>query len=216
MFPSTNNGLESNNNVLKQNYTNRTRHSVPSLVSKLSDFLKDQVGKNKDQAEYKINHELLKEAEKFLDKNSRFYAKKDLSKSRTKYRTIIKEDIGILKGEVTHIAAVPGDETNPTDVNEFERLAAETFKRKTTLDYEDFDQFKSDSKKIYFVEHVSVREEICFVCSCETSMKGTDCLHTYATGIREEYLVKPSEIAQIGRMIRKKGNLCKNQKQRRF
>ena len=132
MYPSTNNALERNNGILKQYYTNRTRQSVPALVKKLGEFLKDQVNLDKELQEVKLNHEDLKLAEAFLDKHTDYFAEKDL-------------------------------------------------RRKRTLDYDNFDQFKSDSRALLFVEKVQINnDQVCCVCSCEQSMKGKDCIHALA------------------------------------
>ena len=78
MYPSTNNALERNNGILNQYYTNRTRQSVPALVKKLGEFLKDQVNLDKELQEIKLNHEDLKLAQAFLDKHTDYFAEKDL------------------------------------------------------------------------------------------------------------------------------------------
>ena len=121
-----------------------------------------------------------------------------------------------MKGKVTHVAALPNNNNVANDVKEFQALAGRIFKRKTSLDYQDFNQFSKDSELVIYVEFVKLEDRICFVCSCELSMKGHDCIHEYCILLKEKYLVRPSEVPLVGRYIRKKGNLCKNRKQRRF
>ena len=216
MFPSTNNALERNNGIIKQYYTNRTRHSIPALVGKLGDYLKDQTALNKDEEDFKVNHDDLKLAEAYLDKNKELFVTKSL-KPNKKYRTIIKQDSGILTGQVTKITAVPSDEKAYESVEDFKHDAYDIFKRKSDLDYDNFDQFKSDSKSLHFIEWVQITKDTnCFVCSCEVSMKGKECLHTLAILLNEDYLVKPSDFPKVGRWIKKKGNRAKNEMQRRF
>ena len=110
MYPSTNNALERNNGILNQYYTNRTRQSVPALVKKLGEFLKDQVNLDKELQEVKLNREDLKLAEAFLDKHTDYFAEKDLQNSTKNHRLIIKKAEGILTSQVLTVTALPADD----------------------------------------------------------------------------------------------------------
>ena len=60
------------------------------------------------------------------------------------------------------VTALPADDQTYESVEIFEDLAVKIFRRKRTLDYDNFDQFKSDSRALLFVEKVQInKDQIC-------------------------------------------------------
>ena len=65
----------------------------------------------------------------------------------------MKKDFGLICGHVLEIILFPQQSTNLSE-DEFTKEATSVFKRRTDLEWNDFDQFKNDSKNFAFVEVV--------------------------------------------------------------
>ena len=106
MMLSTNNSLESNNNVFKRDYTGRKRLSMPHLVQKLKEIM-EEASKNPTKTETRISNvtkatrksveELLKTLGKFI----LFRAEKSLE------RPTVKEDEEIERVKLKAVGVFP-------------------------------------------------------------------------------------------------------------
>ena len=96
--------------------------------------------------------------------------------SKKKRRTMIKEDDGLLRGRTDHVYVLPYKETPVEAPEVFLNTASEVYRRRTSLDYQNFDQFAKESMSAAFVEVVEQDTEegndFFVVCSCELGVKG--------------------------------------------
>ena len=215
LLPATNNSLEANNSTFKTKYTEHKRHSISVITSKIGQYLNDQSDLKKEEDEPKPSSEDMKQAERFLNRNSEFFISRDLTKSSTNHRTMIKEDYGEIRGKTKRIVAVPSSDNHGFSVNQFKKLAATNLMKRTTLDYDNFNDFKKCCGQLYFIEYSYVNETDCFTaCSCVQSIKGRQCIHELAVLVNDNFISKPSEIPRIGRLVKKRGVMSKNKRQR--
>ena len=63
--------------------------------------------------------------------------------SKKNRRTMIKEDEGLLRGRTNHVYVLPTKEKPTEEPEVFLANASEVYRRRTSLDYENFDQFAS-------------------------------------------------------------------------
>ena len=122
-----------------------------------------------------------------------------------------------LCGHVLEIILFPQQSTNLSE-DEFTKEATSVFKRRTDLEWNDFDQFKNDSKNFAFVEVVyrTGDEKGDFFCACSCKIKGKACDHIISAYFLKKNLVKPSEEPSISRFAKSKGRLPNARKQIRY
>ena len=127
-----------------------------------------------DRQPVKATHDQKKKAETFWKKNSSYIKMQNVSKK--KRRTMIKEDDGLLRGRTDHVYVLPYKETPVEAPEVFLNTASEVYRRRTSLDYQNFDQFAKESMSAAFVEVVEQDTEegndFFVVCSCELGVKG--------------------------------------------
>ena len=171
----TNNGLERSNG---QNYSCGKRLSIPNHMTKICQFLKEQKDMKAQDKKF-VSKKQMENAERFLNTNSEFYRYKKL-KGKKNYRTVVKKDFGLICGHVLEIILFPQQSTNLSE-DEFTKEATSVFKRRTDLEWNDFDQFKNDSKNFAFVEVVyqtgDEKGDFFCACSCKDGIKGKACNH---------------------------------------
>ena len=111
----------------------------------------------------------MKKAESYWKKIKPYISKKNR-------RTMIKDDEGLLRGITNHVYVLPTKEKPTEEPEMFLANASEVYRRRTSLDYENFDQFAKDSTAAAFVELVEQDEDgvddFFAVCSCELGVKG--------------------------------------------
>ena len=134
---------------------------------------------------------------------------------------MIKEDDGLLQGRTNHVYVLPAKETPKEAPEVFLTTASEVYRRRTSLDYENFDQFTKDLTFAAFVELVEQDEDgvddFFAVCSCELGVKGHICLHQLAVLYELKKMTPLSEGKTISnRNRRSKGLVPKASTQIRF
>ena len=76
-------------------------------------------------------------------------------KSKGSHRTLIKHDSGVVRGYVVESTIFPlKEELFASQQKEFAALGQDIHARRNNIGYDNFDQFKSDSKSVAFVETV--------------------------------------------------------------
>ena len=75
------------------------------------------------------------------------------------------------------------------------------WRRKRELDWETFDQFKTDNKSVKFIQDVYPNkelkaEEVTVICDCVEGIRGKMCLHSVAQYYRLGMMKKPSLIPE--------------------
>ena len=139
----------------------------------------------------------------------------NLTSSSTNHRTQIKADYGEIRAKTRRIVAVPASEKHEFSVTQFKNLAKTNLYKRTSLDYSDFDDFKKCSQELLFIEYAYISENDCFTaCSCVQSIKGSPCFHELSVLMNDNFISKPSEIPRIGRLVKKRGVMSKNRRQR--
>ena len=215
LLPSTNNSLEANNSTFKTRYTDHQRHSINVITDKIGQYLNDQADLKKEDDEPKHSNENMKVAERFLTRNTEFFVSRDLTRSSTNHRTMVRQDYGEIRGRTKKIVAVPTLDKPQFSANHFKQLAATNLMKRTSLDYDNFDDFKKCCGDLYFIEYSFINDTDCFTaCSCVQSIKGKPCIHELAVLMNDNYISKPSEIPRIGRLVKKRGPMSKNRRQR--
>ena len=217
MMLSTNNSLEANNNVLKRDYTGRMRLSMPNLVEKVKEMAEKW---SKDPAktvsrEAEISLSLRKQAEGLLEEIEEFILIRTAKKSD---RSIVKVDKGVVTGRLKLIGICPRKAYQITTKEKFSEDGKEAVKRRNSLDYDDFNQFKDDLKKVAIFEVVKLTSGGTEVfCNCLTAKKasgckGDICVHICAKLIQDGKLGKLSVPRQLSNTVAKK-RMPKNKKQ---
>ena len=96
---------------------------------------------------------------------------------------MIKPNDGPMRGKVVQIVAMPT--TNLTkSPEEFGKLASKVLNRRSSLDWDNFDQFVRDSKALALVEIIKISDNEFFAaCCCEDGIKGKNCIHALSVYI---------------------------------
>ena len=216
MMLSTNNSLESSNNVFKRDYTGRKRLSMPHLVQKLKEMM-EEASKNPTKTETRISNvtkatkksaeELLKTLDKFI----LFRAGKSLD------RPTVKEDEGIVRGKLKAVGVFPRQGYDISTREAFAEDCKSVVRRRQSLDYVDFDQFTSDLSRVAIMEVIQFKSgEKELFCNCFSSKypsgsKGDICVHVCAKLIQMEIIPRLPVSKNVSSFHARKNQ--KNQKQ---
>ena len=101
-------------------------------------------------------------------------------------RFIVKKDYGIVRGKVLELTIVPKTKAD------FSKVGKAITKRRGTLDYETFDQFRRDLKEAVIIETVQLADgETDWICNCcyaqlPSGVKGKVCPHVYLMYLRNK------------------------------
>ena len=216
MMLSTNNSLESSNNVFKRDYTGRKRLSMPHLVQKLKEMM-EEASKNPTKTETRISNvtkatkksaeELLKTLDKFI----LFRAGKSLD------RPTVKENEGIVRGKLKAVGVFPRQGYDISTREAFAEDCKSVVRRRQSLDYVDFDQFTSDLSRVAIMEVIQFKSgEKELFCNCFSSKypsgsKGDICVHVCAKLIQMEIIPRLPVSKNVSSFHARKNQ--KNQKQ---
>ena len=106
----------------------------------------------------KVPKKTISQAEELLEKCHKDEKAKNLllsKKSKGSHRTLIKHDSGVVRGYVVESTIFPlKEELFASQQKEFAALGQDIHTRRNNIGYDNFDQFKSDSKSVAFVETV--------------------------------------------------------------
>ena len=138
------------------------RLAIPHLVSKISEQLTVW---SKDKIQRKVRAEtaqpvVVKKAVNLLkifdSEESDFVLYR---KPKDYDRFIVKKEYGIIRGEVLEVTIVPKDfEYEGKTKADFSKVGKAITKRRGTLDYETFDQFRRDFQEVVIIETVQLAD----------------------------------------------------------
>ena len=217
MMLSTNNSLESYNNVLKRDYTGRKRLSMPHLVQKLKEMMEESSKnpKKRDKRISTVTTATRKSAEELLDTLDKFLLfRGEISRDRP----TVKEDVGIVRGKLKAVGICPRQGYDISTREAFNEDCKTVVKRRQSLDYLDFDQFRSDLSKVAIMEVIQLKSgENELFCNCFSSKypsgsKGEICVHVCARLIQLEIIPRLPVIKKMSSFHARK-KMPKNQKQ---
>ena len=101
------------------------------------------------------------------------------SLKQKKCRTVVKEDKGLRPGKVENLTAFPAGPSSILTKEEVLEIAHPILSRRTHLNYDTYDRFRSDTTSLAFVEHVpDAAGNVRYECSCLVGSKGSKrCVH---------------------------------------
>ena len=177
---------------------------------------KDKYNEPKD----KTTHADLLEAEKMLKK----YASPPLNRSvysrkgDYSHRTVVKEDKGLRPGKVEKLTAFPAGPSSILTKEEVLEIAHPILSRRTHLNYDTFDRFRSDTTSLAFVEHVpDAAGNVRYECSCLVGSKGSKrCVHVLTMELPDGSRPHPMAVEDVlvANTVRKAGRPKKVSKQK--
>ena len=112
---------------------------APHLLDKIGDYLHHY--NLEDRRPFHAEKDQMKKTESYLKKIKPYLKMKNISKKNR--RTMIKDDEGLLRGITNHVYVLPTKEKPTEEPEVFLANASEVYRRRTSLDYENFDQFAS-------------------------------------------------------------------------
>ena len=167
---TTNNSVEGTNNSFKRDFTLNKKLSIPHLVSKFAEQLKIWSGQ---EIKVKSRPETarLTVKQKAISLHEEHTGDRDFILSRkvkASDRFIIKKDFGIVRGKPVEVTIVPKDiKTEDMVKDDFAKIGKEIMKRRRSISFENFDQFKDDLRVVAVFEAViSGNGETDYVCNC--------------------------------------------------
>ena len=222
---TTNNNVEGTNFAFKRDYTGRTRLSFPNMFQKLLELLKTWGRTNAEQDfdPEKVPVNILIAAEEIIQKCKE--KKLLLSKpSKKSHRKIVKESNAAVAGYVQEVCIIPRKaELFYKSREEFASVGQNIHKRRNTIGYKTFEEFKQDSEDIAIVELVFEDEnkqgKSFFACNCDcgpklpAGCKGKVCVHVVVALIELGIIKKKAEDRKLSGFHHKKGKGKKNAKQ---
>ena len=220
----SNNSLEATNHILKKEYTNRERLSIPHLMDKISDQMRNwsEVPKESLPRKQDIKENTLKEGQTLFHKCLIVENKKTFIMQRPAGeddRTMITQDQGVVCGKVSSLSIVPRIVSVMTTRQEFAELGTSVINRRNKLDYDNFDQIKDDLSKIAVVESVEVGGYQDHYCNCynrkkPSGVKGKVCEHIVAVMLKKNEIPRENEPVPCSKGILPRGRVKKASKQR--
>ena len=218
---TTNNSVEGTNNSFKRDFTLNKRLAIPHLVSKISEQLTVW---SKDKIQGKVRAEtaqpvVVKKAVNLLNIFDSEESDFVLSRKPKDYdRFIVKKEYGIIRGEVLELTIVPKDfEYEGKTKAEFSKVGKAITKRRGTLDYETFDQFRRDLQEAVIIETVQLADgETDWICNCcyallPSGVKGKVCPHVYLMYLRNKVVKISLKSISEGRKTKGRPANKKNQ-----
>ena len=99
------------------------------------------------------------------------------------------QNSAVMKGRTTKVTIMYRGPTKPKSQSEFAEFGQKIMKKRTLLDYSDFDEFKTDIKEIAIIETVEHEGKTDYYCNCfskrsTSGVKGKVCSHVYALYMR--------------------------------
>lgn len=187
MMCSTNNSLEATNNILKREYTQCKRRSIPHLFENVKDFVGDWSLNMKQEFDrmqlvpptVKIKAEyLLKKMEPFI----LFRDAKRVDRASVTVRG------NVLTGKLIEVGMCPKQNYNFTTKAQYNTDCKNVIKRRRYMTYSDFDQFRKDLSEMAVMEVIKLDDGVGkkeFFCNClsvtgESGSKGEMCIHVCA------------------------------------
>ena len=145
-----------------------------------------------------------KQAEELLEKLDKFIL---FRPAKSNDRPIVKKEKGIVRGTLKYVGIFPREAYDITTREKFSQDGKALVKRRQTLDYDTFDEFKDDLKKIAVIEVIEMEcGELKLFCNCYTSKsvngcKGDLCVHVCSKLIQQETIPK---IKKLSKSVAKK------------
>ena len=215
MMLSTNNSLEAHNNVLKRDYTGRKRLSMPDLVNKLKEMIENWSKNPVEEKEREPSLPIRKQAEELLKDLESFIL---FRAAKSNDRAVVKRDIGVVRGTLKYVGICPRIDYQLTSRENFANDGKAIIARRQSLDYDGFDDFKADLKKVAVMEVVKLESGVlAFFCNCYnfksvSGCKGGICVHVCAKLIQKGIIPKLPVPRQMSSTVAKK-RMPKNMKQ---
>jgi hypothetical protein len=206
MMLSTNNSLEAHNNVLKRDYTGRKKVSMGQLVDKLKEMVtnwSENPVEVRDR-ESDVSMSTRRKAEELLEKLDKFIL---FRPAKSIDRPMVKKEKGVVQGTLKYVGIFPREAYDVTTKEKFSQDGKALVKRRQTLDYDTFDDFKDDLRKVAVLEVIEMEKgELTIFCNCYTSKsvngcKGDLCIHVCAKLIQQEIIPR---IQKLSKSVAKK------------
>ena len=131
---STNNSLESINNVFKRDYSGRKRLSIPHLVEKLKEMVEvwSKTPKEKVARVSTVSAATKKSAEELLNKLDQFIL---FRPGKGSDRPTVKPEGGVVSGKLKEVGICPRQSYIITTLDKFAEDGKKMVKRRQNIDY---------------------------------------------------------------------------------